>query len=147
MGIMISKIRIKNYRSIESLDLELSMFNLVLGQNNTGKSNFLRAINTAITGTTDLSENDIYVGDGERLEKSKMAIIDLLIQPTDADGIVMHEFTDFWTSVFTESWMTTSDGGNFVGIRVVIGNNFIGEIRVKRGRIQRNRGFRQCEYF
>lgn len=120
MGIMISKIRIKNYRSIESLDLELSMFNLVLGQNNTGKSNFLRAINTAITGTTDLSENDIYVGDGERLEKSKMAIIDLLIQPTDADGIVMHEFTDFWTSVFTESWTTTSDEGDFVGIRVEI---------------------------
>jgi putative ATP-dependent endonuclease of OLD family len=117
MGIMISKVRIKNYRSIETLDLELSMFNLVLGQNNTGKSNFLRAINTAIIGTSDLSEGDIFVGDGERLEKSKIAIIDLLIQPIGVDGALCKEFTDFWTSVFTESWITTSDEGNFVGIR------------------------------
>jgi putative ATP-dependent endonuclease of OLD family len=120
MGIMISKVRIKNYRSIESLDLELSMFNLVLGQNNTGKSNFLRAINTAVIGTSDLSESDIFVGDGEHLEKSKVAIIDLLIQPINADSTVCKEFTDFWTSVFTESWITTSDEGNFVGIRAEI---------------------------
>ena len=109
MGIMISKVRIKNYRSIESLDLELSMFNLVLGQNNTGKSNFLRALNTAVIGTSDLSESDIFVGDNERLEKSKVAVIDILIQPTNADSTVCKEFTDFWTSVFTESWITTSE--------------------------------------
>lgn len=120
MGIMISKVRIKNYRSIETLDLELSMFNLVLGQNNTGKSNFLRAINTAVVGTSDLSESDIFVGDGERLEKSKAAIIDLLFQPINEDSTVCKEFTDFWTSVFTESWITTSDEGNFVGIRAEI---------------------------
>jgi len=120
MGIMISKVRIKNYRSIESLDLELSMFNLVLGQNNTGKSNFLRAINTAVAGTSDLSENDIFVGDGERLEKSKAAIIDILIQPISAESTLCKEFSDFWTSVFTESWITTSDEGNFVGIRAEI---------------------------
>jgi len=120
MGIMISKVRIKNYRSIESLDLELSMSNVVLGQNNTGKSNFLKAINTAVIGTSELSESDIFIGDGERLEKSKMAIIDILIQPINADGSVCKDFTDFWTSVFTESWITTSDEGNFVGIRAEI---------------------------
>ncbi len=117
MGIMISRVRIKNYRSIENLDLELSMFNLVLGQNNTGKSNFLRAINTAIVGASDLSEVDIFVVEGERLEKSKIAIIDILIQPIDLDGALCKEFTGFWTSVFTESWITTSDEGNFVAIR------------------------------
>lgn len=117
MGIMISKVRIKNYRSIESLDLELSMSNLLLGQNNTGKSNFLRAINTAIIGASDISENDIFIGDGERLEKSKAATIDILIQPIDADEKVCKEFADFWTSVFTEAWITTSVEGNFVGIR------------------------------
>ncbi len=51
------------------------------------------------------------------MEKSKIAIIDLLIQPIDADGALCKEFTDFWTSVFTESWINTSDEGNFVGIR------------------------------
>lgn len=120
MGIMISKVRIKNYRSIEALELDLGMSNLLIGQNNTGKSNFLRAINTAIIGTSDLSESDIFVGDGERLEKSKVAIIDILIRPINADGTVCKEFTDFWTSVFTEYWITTSNEGNFVGIRTEI---------------------------
>jgi putative ATP-dependent endonuclease of OLD family len=120
MGIMISRVRIKNYRSIESLDLELSMFNLLIGQNNTGKSNFLRAINTAILGTADISESDIYIDNGERLEKSKTAIIDLLIKPTNADNAVCNDFTEFWTSVFTETWITTSDEGSFVGIRTEI---------------------------
>lgn len=117
MGIMISNVRIKNYRSLEYLDLELGMFNLIIGQNNTGKSNFLKAINTAITGISDFSESDIFVSDNERLEKTKAAIIDILIQPIDTDNNVCKDFTDFWTSVFTESWITTSDEGNFVGIR------------------------------
>lgn len=114
---MISKVRIKNYRSIEYLDLKLSMFNLVLGQNNTGKSNFLRAINTAVAGNPDISEGDIFIESSERLDKSKVAIIDIMMQPINEDGAVCKEFTDFWTSVFTESWITTSDEGNFVGIR------------------------------
>jgi len=45
MGILIRKTRIQNFRSIESIDIELGMTNLLIGQNNTGKSNFLRAIN------------------------------------------------------------------------------------------------------
>ena len=117
MDIMITKVRIKNYRSIETLTLDLNMSNLLLGQNNSGKSNFLRALNTAISGISDLSENDIFVCDGERLEKTKTAIIDLLIQPNDEDGRVRNEFSGFWTSVFTDTWITTSAEGNFVGIR------------------------------
>jgi hypothetical protein len=55
MGILLSKIRINNYRSIGAISLELGMFNLLIGQNNTGKTNFLRAINIAISGSTDVS--------------------------------------------------------------------------------------------
>ena len=61
MGIILHKIRIENFRSIESIDLELGMTNLLIGQNNTGKSNFLRAINVALGSMTDVSEADIFV--------------------------------------------------------------------------------------
>ncbi len=48
MGISISKVRIKSFRSTENLELSLSMTNVLIGANNCGKSNFLKAINIAL---------------------------------------------------------------------------------------------------
>lgn len=45
MGILITKVRIENYRSIENMEVALSGTNVIIGANNSGKSNFLRAIN------------------------------------------------------------------------------------------------------
>lgn len=120
MPIILSKVRIKNYRSIESLSLELGSLNLLIGQNNTGKTNFLKAINLAISGATDILENDIYMAKDERLEQTKLAVIDIVFQPTDDSGNICEVFSGFWTSVFTDSWITTSIDGNFVGIRTEI---------------------------
>jgi putative ATP-dependent endonuclease of OLD family len=117
MGILLSKVRISNYRSIESMSLDLGMSNLLIGQNNTGKTNFLRALNIAISGASDISENDIFVTQNERLDKTKAATIDILFQPIDCEGKICKVFSEFWTSVFTDVWITTSDEGNFVGIR------------------------------
>ncbi|MDR1581421.1 MAG: AAA family ATPase [Synergistaceae bacterium] len=120
MGILLSKVRIRNFRSIESMSLDLGMSNLLIGQNNTGKTNFLRAINIAVSGSADISENDIFVAQDERLEKSKVALIDIMFQPVNSAGSIIKEFSVFWTSVFTDSWVTTSTEGNFVGIRTEI---------------------------
>lgn len=120
MGIILSKVRIKNYRSIESLSLELGLSNLLIGQNNTGKTNFLKALNLAVSGAADISEDDIFVAHGERLERAKTAMIDIVLQPADERGKICNEFSEFWTSVFTDSWITTGADGNFVGIRTEI---------------------------
>lgn len=120
MGIILSKVRIKNYRSIESLSLELGLSNLLIGQNNTGKTNFLKALNLAVSGAADISEDDIFVAHGERLERAKTAMIDIVLQPVDERGRISNEFSEFWTSVFTDSWITTGADGNFVGIRTEI---------------------------
>ena len=120
MGIILSKVRISNYRSIEYLSLDLGLLNLLIGQNNTGKTNFLKAVNLAISGSTDISEDDIFVAQGERLERTKTAVIDILLQPIDDSGKTCAEFSVFWTSVFTDSWITTSPNGNFVGIHTEI---------------------------
>lgn len=120
MGIILSKVRIKNYRSIESIFLELGLSNLLIGQNNTGKTNFLKALNLAVSGSADISEDDIFIAHDERLERTKTAVIDILIQPVDESGKICNEFSEFWTSVFTDLWITTSTDGNFVGIRTEI---------------------------
>jgi putative ATP-dependent endonuclease of the OLD family len=54
----ISKISVKNFRSIEFVEnLELNKFNVFVGQNNHGKTNFFEAIEWFYSGSIgDLSE-------------------------------------------------------------------------------------------
>jgi len=46
----IARIRIENFRSIKSADLKLSEFNVFVGQNNHGKTNFFEAVEWFYTG-------------------------------------------------------------------------------------------------
>ena len=41
---MISELKIRNFKSLESVDLKLGHFNLLVGANASGKSNFLDAL-------------------------------------------------------------------------------------------------------
>ncbi|MDR3203611.1 MAG: AAA family ATPase [Deltaproteobacteria bacterium] len=120
MGILLSKVRIKNYRSIESLTLDLGTNTLLIGQNNSGKTNFLKALNLAVSGTSEISEEDIFVARDERLERKKEAYIDIQFQPTDENGVICLSFSKFWTEIFTDTWIRTIGDYNFVGIRMEI---------------------------
>jgi len=60
----IKKIRIQNFRSIKELDVEPGSYSVLVGENNAGKSNILRALNL-IMGETwpserSFSEEDFY---------------------------------------------------------------------------------------
>lgn len=116
-----SEVRIKNFRSIEYVEVNLADINILIGQNNCGKSNFLRAINVALSNTYPVSEQDIFVSDGEVLTKAKTSIIDIKLRPTKEDGTFDNQFSDFWTSVFTDKWITTDETfGSYVGVRTII---------------------------
>ena len=121
MGIFLNNIRIKNFRSIENIDLNLGKTNILIGQNNSGKSNLLKAVDIALGGYREVSESDIFVAANERLSRDKTAIIDILLKPVNAEGIIEKTFSYFWTSVFTDVWITTDEtNGDFVGIRTII---------------------------
>lgn len=121
MGISISKVRIENFRSIENLELSLSMTNVLIGANNCGKSNFLKAINVALGQNKIVSSEDIYVGKDEVLDNTKCATIDIMLRPVDATNNILSTFSDFWIGVFTEEWITTGDPiGDYVGIRTIL---------------------------
>jgi putative ATP-dependent endonuclease of OLD family len=121
MGMRLSKLRIKNFRSLESFELELTDNNLLIGQNNCGKSNVLRAINIALNSTSSVSEQDIYVESGEVLSKDKKCIIDIMLRPVNQNGKFEEDFSDFWIQTFTDKWITIDDAcGNYVGIRTTI---------------------------
>ncbi|MDO5151364.1 MAG: AAA family ATPase [Oscillospiraceae bacterium] len=117
MDIMVSHVRIKNFRSLENVDVKLGINNILIGQNNVGKSNFLKAIDIAFNGSKTLTEDDIFVEKDERLSKDKKAIIDIKIVPSNNNK----EFSDFWNGIFTENWITVDETNvNYVGIRTII---------------------------
>jgi len=121
MGIRLAEIRIQNFRSIEYAEAKLNDTNILIGQNNSGKSNFLRAINIALNTNPSVSEQDIYVAEGEKLTKDKTSIIDIMIRPVSETNEYADEFSDFWTGVFTDKWISTDETtGAFVGVRTII---------------------------
>lgn len=121
MGISILKVRIENFRSIKNLELTLSMINVVIGANNCGKSNFLKAMNVALGQNRTISSDDIYVDKDEVLDNTKCATIDIMLRPVDDANNAVSNFSDFWIGVFTEEWITTGDPlGDYVGIRTIL---------------------------
>ncbi len=52
----ITRVIVKNFRSIESADLELDRFNVFVGQNNYGKTNLFEAIEWFYNGAGDITE-------------------------------------------------------------------------------------------
>lgn len=61
----IASVVIKNFRSIEHAELSFSDFNILIGQNNTGKTNFFEAVNWFYTGTSASSDMK-FQRDGNR---------------------------------------------------------------------------------
>ena len=121
MGISIFKVRIENFRSIKNLELTLSMINVVIGANNCGKSNFLKAMNVALGQNRTISSDDIYVDKDDVLDNTKCATIDIMLRPVDDANNAVSNFSDFWIGVFTEEWITTGDPlGDYVGIRTIL---------------------------
>lgn len=121
MDILLKSIRIQKFRSIEDLDLDLGLTNLLIGQNNAGKSNFLRAVNIALGSITEVNEADIFVTDDEPLTTNSTAIIDIRLEPS-APSSEKPNFSEFWTSVFTENLISQDTVSQFAfsGIRTEI---------------------------
>lgn len=114
MGIYIEQVRIKNFRSIKSLDLKMSRLNIIIGHNNCGKSNFLCAIECGLKNHYDVEEDDIFCTKVDNKSKSSKAIIDLKIVPDDK------EFDDSWSTWFCDNWISLDLNKEFVGIRTEI---------------------------
>lgn len=67
---MIKKLIIENYRSIERLEIGLSMLNALIGPNSSGKTNILRALDLIVGETypsiRSFDESDFYLYDTSR---------------------------------------------------------------------------------
>lgn len=99
---MITEIKIKNFKSIVDISLNLGRFNVLIGENGCGKSNILEAITYGIAGSLKRLDNEYLTLRGIRVtdpEFMKSAFAD--IKKSSSIGITF--FTDKQKSDFLTS--------------------------------------------
>ena len=62
----LSRIVIKNFKSIKECDIAVSELNVFIGENGAGKSNLLDAIRYFYANLTDSAENESYFDENNR---------------------------------------------------------------------------------
>ncbi|MET1173870.1 ATP-dependent nuclease [Paenibacillus amylolyticus] len=121
MGVRIKEVRIRNFRSLESVDISFTDNCILIGANNAGKTSFLQAIQIAFVGSRKINGEDIFIKTGELLPRDRKAIIDVLITPTDDNDNEVAEFDDVWLEHFGELRSEkVTDLSQFVAIRTII---------------------------
>lgn len=64
---MISKIQIKNYKSVQDLSIDVGQFNVLIGENGSGKSNLLEAITFAAAAASNCLRSEFLYDRGIRV--------------------------------------------------------------------------------
>ena len=120
--IKIIEVRIRNFRCLKSVSVKLNDLTLLIGQNNSGKTSFIKALEAAIgLGRQRFTEEDIYFANGEKkLPKDRTIIVDLLIRPWNkAENKVMEVFPQgsFWLELWGDGTAQDMNDNDFIGIR------------------------------
>jgi putative ATP-dependent endonuclease of the OLD family len=103
-GIFIKEVRVRNFRCLRAVDVELDHLTVLIGQNNSGKTSFLNAFFSAIgAGPKIISNDDIFLKKTDvSAPKDRVVAVDILIRPTDESG----QLTDVFPqgSPWVELW-------------------------------------------
>ncbi|SJM93433.1 Recombinase RecF [Crenothrix polyspora] len=69
---MIRQLHINNYKSLHNLTLEVGRFNVIIGENGCGKSNFLEAITLVAAAAANKLDNEFLTSRGIRVTKPQL---------------------------------------------------------------------------
>jgi len=120
-GIRIVEVRVRNFRSLRSVDLSLDRLTLLIGPNNSGKTSFLEALFAAMgAGRRVLSSDDIYIKPNESSPPyNRSILIDVLIRPTDEDGCIRDSFPEgsYWLNLWRNGIALDDDDNDFMAFR------------------------------
>jgi len=119
MGIILDKVRIKNFRSLRNVEVNLHKTTILVGSNNSGKTTFLQALNIALgVNKKLLTKDDLFIDkDGNQTDDT--IIIDIRIIPINEKLERKEEFDTQWLVVFGSD--AQFDGANaFFALRTEI---------------------------
>lgn len=115
------EIRIRNFRSLKSIDVPLAPLTVLIGANNSGKTSFLEALFAAMgSGRRALSADDIYIGANELKPPFDRSIfVDVLIRPTDTKGDICGSFDEgsYWLNLWRNGIAQDQDDNDFMAFR------------------------------
>jgi putative ATP-dependent endonuclease of OLD family len=123
-GIKIIEVRVRNFRCLQEVDINLDWITVLLGENDSGKTSFLEGLFAAIgSGRQVISAMDIFIGPSEKkVPKDRVITIDLLMRPTNDEGKIVDIFPlgSYWVELFGEGISQDDDEREFVAIRTQI---------------------------
>lgn len=98
MDILIDKIRIKNFRALKDIEINLKPVTILVGANNSGKTTLLRALNSVLGITrSQINQDDLFV-DKEGNKSSNEITIDVRIISVDKNGVQIKHFDSKWSA-------------------------------------------------
>lgn len=116
MNICINRVRVKNFRSLRSVETYLGDVTLLLGTNNSGKTSFLRALTVGLTSDRKfISQDDLFIDGAGNSPAERKITIDIEIIP-----IGTQTFTDEWAQVFGEDIQIGAGNNEFFAYRTII---------------------------
>lgn len=126
-GVRVTEVRVSNFRSLTNVTVELDDLTVLVGANNAGKTSFLEAIYAAVgAGRKSLGQDDIHIGPSEAAAPlHRVATIDILVCPFDADGKRMDTFPagSYWTSLWGTGISQDVNFRDFMAFRTTLAWN------------------------
>ncbi|OXS72074.1 ATP-dependent nuclease [Priestia filamentosa] len=95
----ISRVKIKNFRNFKDVDVELSHKQVIIGENNVGKTNFLRALQLILDPKLSeedryLKESDFYEGLESPMENGEEILISIEIREFNHNRTLLSILSD-----------------------------------------------------
>lgn len=121
MSILIDKIRIKNFRALQDVEVVLKPITLLVGANNAGKTTLLRALNTVLgVNRPSLNKDDLFI-DKESKTPEDTIVIDVHIVPVGGNGQRIVAFNTQWSGALggADSIQTDRIGNEFLAFRAL----------------------------
>ena len=116
MNISINRVRVKNFRSLCSVETYLGDVTLLLGTNNSGKTSFLRALTVGLTSDRKfISQDDLFIDGSGNSPAERKITIDIEIIPSGSKT-----FPDEWAQVFGDDIQLDAGNNEFFAYRTII---------------------------
>jgi len=115
VGILIDQVRISGFRGIANLEVSLPRVAVLIGQNNTGKTSIIKALQLALGDYSRyLTEEDFFINEEDNSAES--ILVDIRVVPT-SNGERQKDFSTEWLEAFGDIIQSEPDGSQFVIIR------------------------------
>ncbi len=128
--IVVDRIRIKGFRSIQTLQMPLGRSSVLLGTNNSGKSTVLKALELALSDEMAVSQEDFHVDESGCFARE--LCVDIRFVPINDQSQRLSLFSEQWQKVFSGMVRRDQYRREYVAFRTVFRRMEDGTIEKRR---------------